>query len=318
MLLGILYGIAACLIWGSVYVAPLLLADFSPLFIALVRYALFGVLSLAVVAASLRQCARAGRADWLQAAALGIVGNLVYYWLLAEAVVRIGGALAGVFSSMIPVVATITANLTERHPLPWRRLLLPLGMIAGGLILFNVEEFARLTAIDFFKADHSYAVGLVFAVASVAVWTWYPLANAHWLKAHVGFPSNLWLAMQGAALLPVSAAGLLLLPDQSAPWAEINGVFVLWMLILAVGCSWIGNGLWNAMSRRLPAVLIGQMLIFETLAAVLYASLWQHSTISPAAAFGLGAQLLGIGLTVHLCRHPTTPRRRPENRVVDH
>ena len=42
MLIGVFFGIAACMIWGCVYVAPLILPDYSPVHIAMMRYLVFG------------------------------------------------------------------------------------------------------------------------------------------------------------------------------------------------------------------------------------------------------------------------------------
>ncbi len=312
MLTGILFALAACLVWGSTYVAPLILSDYSPVLITLVRYTVFGAVCVAVVASQLRRALRTSARDRLLAVALGIVGNLVYFWLITEAVVRVGGAVAGAFTSMIPVVCTITANLTARRPLPWKPLALPLAMILGGLVVFNAEEFARLEGHAFFASGADFALGVAAALGSVAIWTWFPLSNSRWLREHPGFPGSLWLAMQGAALLPVSLVGLAFLPEASGLLGRINATFVFWIVVMAIGCSWIGNALWNAASRRMPAVLIGQMLIFETLAAVLYASLWQGETVTLTAAVGLAAELLGIALTVRLCSAQEPPSEAPK------
>lgn len=314
MLIGVLYGLAACLVWGTVYVAPLVLSNFPPIFIALVRYAVFGALSLGMVLPSIfNNRLRVAKSDWIQAVMLGIFGNLFYYWLLSEAVVRVGAGIAGAFSSVIPVVATIVANQKENQPISWNAIAWPLVMIAAGLALFNFEEFGRLERIDFLQSPLEFAIGILLAAASVAVWTWYPLANAHWLKTHPNLPGSLWVAMQGAGLLPSAVIGLILLPSADAPWHAVDAVFVLWMILLGVGCSWIGNALWNQMSRRLPNVLIGQMLIFETAAAVAYGCLWQGEWISMPAFFGIALQLLGISLTVRLVQHSPQAREIRRN-----
>ena len=54
------------------------------------------------------------------------------------------------------------------------------------------------------------------------------------------------------------------------------------------------------------------MLVFETLAAVLYASLWQGETVTLTAAVGLVAELLGIALTVRLCSAREPPSEAPK------
>ena len=76
MFSGFLYGVGACLIWGTVYVIPELLSDHSPLWISLLRYAVFGFFCALMLAVKRRDAARLSRRDWLEAALLGIVGNL--------------------------------------------------------------------------------------------------------------------------------------------------------------------------------------------------------------------------------------------------
>ena len=105
MLASFLYGLGACLIWGTVYVVPILLPESSPLLIALSRYAIFGFFSVLILYKDRHSLSSMSRSDWILALLLGVLGNLLYYWILSEAVVRIGASLAGVFSSLIPLTS---------------------------------------------------------------------------------------------------------------------------------------------------------------------------------------------------------------------
>jgi len=40
--------------------------------------------------------------------------------------------------------------------------------------------------------------------------------------------------------------------------------------------SMVGNALWNRMSKLLPLTLVGQMILFETLFALIYGFLWEQ------------------------------------------
>ena len=84
MLSGVLFGIAACMIWGCVYVAPLILPDYSPVHIAMMRYLVFGMLAAGLAVPEWRELKFYSTADWRRALALGIVGNIFYYWLLGQ------------------------------------------------------------------------------------------------------------------------------------------------------------------------------------------------------------------------------------------
>ena len=69
----------------------------------------------------------------------------------------------------------------------------------------------------------------------------------------------------GAALAFGSTA------HDSSQWLRFGAVSVG----VAVLCSIAGNALWNRMSRLLPLTLVGQMILFETVFALLYGFLWE-------------------------------------------
>ena len=58
---------------------------------------------------------------------------------------------------------------------------------------------------------------------------------------------------------------------------------------VALLSSIVGNGLWNRMSRLLPLTMVGQMILFETLFALLYGFLWDRRgpTLLEGAAVAL-------------------------------
>ena len=67
MLIGVFFGIAACMIWGCVYVAPLILPDYSPVHIAMMRYLVFGMLAAGLAVPEWRELKSYSAADWRRA-----------------------------------------------------------------------------------------------------------------------------------------------------------------------------------------------------------------------------------------------------------
>jgi drug/metabolite transporter (DMT)-like permease len=63
--------------------------------------------------------------------------------------------------------------------------------------------------------------------------------------------------------------------------------------------------LWNRMSRLLPLTMVGQMILFETLFALLYGFLWERRlpTVLELAAFLLVVASVLSCLAAHR-RHP--------------
>lgn len=300
MLVGFLYGLAATMIWGSVYVIPLLVPECSPLLVALSRYTIFGLFSLFLLAKDRQQAVKLTKSDLLLASALGVVGNLFYYWLLTEAVHNVGASLTGIFTALIPVTAAVTANLTDREArVPWKALTLPLLLISAGMALLNVRAFLHPEELS--AVSDGLVWGVIAAVLSVVVWTWYPLANAKWLKTHPRFSMSLWAAAQGVTLLPVAFSGLLLYgalePVPETVFASPR--FLLCVSFLAIAASWGGNVLWNKMSSRLSPQLIGQMLVFEAIFAVLYDAVLAQRLPAAVSFLGMAFVLSGISLSLY-------------------
>ena len=147
------------------------------------------------------------RADWLEAAKLALVGNLLYYLCLAAAIQRAGGPLPTMIIGTLPVVIAVCSNLRDHARdgrLAWGRMAPSLLLIAGGIALVNHAELQQLDA----DADLGrYASGAVLALLAVACWTWYPLRNADWLRCHPGRSPSTWATAQGIATLPLAAIG---------------------------------------------------------------------------------------------------------------
>lgn len=307
MLIGVFFGIAACMIWGCVYVAPLILPDYSPVHIAMMRYLVFGMLAAGLSVPEWRELKSYSAADWRRALALGIVGNIFYYWLLAEACQRAGAPIAGAFTALIPIMVGVIGNMRAgESAVPWRRIVPPLCLSFAGMVCLNWTEFIYLVG-DGRVTSGNFWLGVGFAFFSSVVWTWYPLSNAEWLLSHPGKSPKTWSTAQGLALLPCAAVGMALLAGDGTqggilgprPW-----MFIATVVFLGVCASWIGIVLWSLMSQRLPPALGGQMIIFETIFAVTYAHLWRSEWPTPLMLVGLGLLLMGVTASLKVFRKP--------------
>jgi drug/metabolite transporter (DMT)-like permease len=66
------------------------------------------------------------------------------------------------------------------------------------------------------------------------------------------------------------------------------------MFAIGLFASWLGTLCWNAASQRLPTTMVGQLIVFETLAALAYAFALRRET--PGALPLLGVALLVAGV----------------------
>jgi drug/metabolite transporter (DMT)-like permease len=75
--------------------------------------------------------------------------------------------------------------------------------------------------------------------------------------------------------------------------------------LLALGASVIGNQLWNIASRRLPVTLTGQLILFETVSAMLYGFVWRAQAPRLLELAAIALLVLGVTWSVRLHAAPS-------------
>lgn len=291
--------------WGLVFVGPLMLPEYPAALQSFGRYLAFGLIALPLGWLDRKRLAQLTRADWTEALKLAAVGNVVYYLFLASAIQRAGGPLPTMIIGTLPVVIAITANLrsgaSREAKLPWLRMLPSLGLIGAGIALVNHVEITHLQQDP--NADLArYALGALLAVGGVACWTWYPIRNSEWLRAHPDRNPRSWATAQGLATLPLALMGYALAWAWSAlsgdsfamPFGPRAGDFLLLMFAIGLFASWLGTVCWNEASQRLPPSLAGQLIVFETLAALSYAYVLRQQWPQPQTLAGIGLLVAGV------------------------
>ncbi|KWS04121.1 Integral membrane protein [Lysobacter capsici AZ78] len=304
MLLGTLYALLAGLIWGLVFIGPLLLPEYPAALQSVGRYLAFGLIALPLAWLDRGALRQLTRADWIEALKLSAIGNLLYYLCLASAIQRAGGPLPTMIIGTLPVVIAISANLRDSKRdgrLPWRRLAPSLLLIALGIACVNQVELEALRADT--DADLGrYAVGALLALGGVACWTWYPLRNADWLRAHPGRNPRTWATAQGVAILPLAMLGYIALwlymsasgASFAMPFGPRPAFFIGLMATIGLFASWVGTLCWNQASQRLPTALAGQLIVFETLAALSYTFILRGQMPKPLTLVGVGLLIAGV------------------------
>ena len=302
--IGVSFALAAGLMWGLVFIAPSLLPEYPAALLSFGRYLAFGLIALPLAWLDRQRLAQLTRADWIEAAKLAAIGNIVYYLFLASAIQRAGGPLPTVIIGTLPVVIAISSNVRDHRrdgKLPWLRLLPSLGLIGAGIALVNQVEVAHLR--NDAQADLGrYATGALLAVGAVVCWTWYPLRNADWLRAHADRPPSTWATAQGIATLPLALLGYLGWWAWSAlagdgfpmPFGPRPGAFIALMFAVGLLASWLGTLCWNEASQRLPTTLVGQLIVFETLSALAYAFMLRGRMPEPATLAGIALLVAGV------------------------
>jgi drug/metabolite transporter (DMT)-like permease len=187
---------------------------------------------------------------------------------------------------------------------------LPLTSIAMGLLVINAAAFASVET----SANRQQLIyGIVLTIAALALWAWYAIANARALDQRPATDALVWTGLTGlgtaAATVPIALAGWLF------GWSEIpiRGLFnvdgmrlLFWGLVLCVVSSWLATWAWSIASQRLPVSLAGQLIVSETLFALVYGFLYEQRW--PSLVEAIGSTLLIAGVILAIRAFAETPQ----------
>lgn len=307
---GIACGIGAGALWGLVFLAPELVRSFRPLDLTIGRYLSYGVISACLIAPRLRRLLpKIGWREWLGLAWLSLAGNTLYFILMSTAVQTGGIAMTSLVIGFLPVAVTIIGS-REQGAVPLVKLAPSLLLCTGGAVCIGWQAVVAPASGP--AAAHSttpHVVGLLCAIGALVSWTSYAVGNSRWLARLGDVSVHDWNLLTG---LVTGAQSLVLIPvailsatthHSPAAWTQFAGVSIG----VAVVASFGGNALWNQVSRLLPLTLAGQMILFETLFALLYGFLWEQRLPSPLEAAAFALVVLSVLSCIAAHRRPALP-----------
>ena len=304
-LLGLSCGIAAGALWGLVFLAPELVRQFTPLQLSAGRYLAYGLFAAILIAPRWQALAATlGREEWWALVWLSLLGNILYYVLLASAVQMGGVAMTSLVIGFLPVAVTLIGS-RDADAIPLARLVPSLLLGAAGIACIGWQSLS--------EAENGLggrgAIGLLCAIGALISWTSYAVGNSRWLARLDQISAHEWSLLTGvvtgvlALFLVIPALLIGARPHDASEWMRFAAVAAG----VAIFASIIGNALWNRMSRLLPLTLVGQMILFETLFALLYGFLWERrlpTALEGAAMILVTASVLSC-LSAHRLRQPS-------------
>ena len=273
MLIGLLAGLATGALWGLTFVAPRAVQPFTELDLAMSRYAVFGLVSIALMVDPRFRPTKVSPHQLVVAIFLGALGYVGYYVLAAYAVRLAGLAIPPLIIGALPIALAIYGNWQNAH-VKWSALALPLGMILTGLAIVNVSTLSSAVSA---QQQSDILLGTFCAIGAFTIWMIYGVLNSKMMLSPDAPDTFVWTGLQGLGamlstlpLVPVAVfADLTALPTHSLSSPE--GVrFIVWSVSMGVAGSWLATWFWVIASKRLPLALSAQLIVTETIFALIY------------------------------------------------
>lgn len=299
MIRGVLAGLVAGALWGLVFVMPRMVSGFSAIDLASGRFIVYGGFS-ALAMAVLRR-GRPLPTPRQAAAALGlsVLGFTGYYTVLVFAIRDAGTEVPALLIGTIPLWVMF---LGKPGHLRWAALAPGLLLTAAGLGLMMAAPHAAGAGESGSAGPHFWR-GVGLALVSLVFWTAFALLNVAWLRRHPQVQATDWANWLGVATgLGALALWLAAGSPVAAMVAQPDAArYLVLSLATGLGAAWLATILWNVASQRLSASLCGQLIVSETLFALLYSFLWDGRL--PGLSQFLACVLFTLGILASIRAH---------------
>lgn len=299
---GVIFGLLAGALWGLSYILPVFVPQASAIEVTIGRYLAYGCFSLILLLLQGRQTiASIPMRIWKVAFVYAITGNVAYYALEVMGIRTVGAPVVALLFSMMPIGVSVFGNFMRRE-FPFSLLWTPLLVIFSGVMSLNWAEVhiaEEITSVQF-------ALGIFVTLLSIAMWAWYAVHNADFLRNEVLVTPAQMSSLVGVCCLFIALGVLggveVLCPDQLTFFhaGESDGwiLFVVVSLILGIIVSWLATDLWNRASKMLPVSLAGQLVVSEIVCGLTYCYVYEWALPSVMEGVGISLVLLGVWISV--------------------
>ncbi len=300
MLIGVVFALLACFVWGMIYVIPTFLVGYNAIEITFMRYVFYGGISSFLLLVNAKKIFKKYSLRlWMVAFLLALIGHVLYYLLTVIALRLASPPVTVLIAGLIPLVIAFYGNweMKECH---FSSLIIPSIAVLIGLVLVNFSEISGLFEIE---TPEEYFFGLFCAFLALLFWSWYAVKNGLVLKSRTSIDHSDWATIMGVGTLfwiliffGVIAIGW----HEKIDWhkyitpSKSLGLFLIGTFFLGTLCSWGGVFFWNRASAYLPLSVAGPMIIFETLFGLSFVYLVQQKVPSLLELIGAVSMLLGI------------------------
>jgi drug/metabolite transporter (DMT)-like permease len=293
--LGVFFALLACAIWGVSFLAPRALVHQDPEAIACFRFLFFGLTAFFAALIRWRHFPRIGGRDFREGVLLAASGYSVYYVSLSLGIKKAGIPFATAIVGLLPLtilIMALPARALGRYRLP--ALLLLSGALLVPAELFS-EEYGSLLA----RSMEERAIGLGAAFFALALWTFFAVRNARFLRARPEWHAMDWASVLGMISAVLSGLFFFLTHGREGfARGFADSEFLLWTAFMGIAGAWVATGLWNEASRRLSAAAVGQLLVFEAVFGLFYAFLYEGRAPRVLEALSITALLCGALLAM--------------------
>ncbi len=290
---GIIAGILAGVFWGTPFLVPMVLNNFTSFEITFGRFLFFGLISLFNLSRIIKLIKTLSFREIAKIFVLSATGFWLYTLILLTGVKLTDGVIASLIIGCLPLTIIICSRPRLNHYLLYGLLLIILGIVCLLVLPILLGGIAASTLIG---VEIS---GILLLIAALVIWTWFSISNSYFMISHQQIDPMDYSSLIGVIsiifIFPAFGcingfSDLLNSPDITH--------FLIWTAVLGLGASWVSNIFWAYSAKNCPPSIGGALIISETIFGLIYSFIfeqrWPHFNEVFAIIFLIGGVLLVI------------------------
>lgn len=267
---GIIAGILAGVFWGTPFLVPMVLANFSGLEITFGRFVFFGIISLFSFPKLIKVLQGLTYREIIHVVILSATGFWLYSLILFIGVRESNGIVASLIIGSLPVTVTLFSRPNFN-----RRLILGLVLIIIGLACLLI--YPLILGGNLESLQKISLRGIAYLLVALVMWSWFAIANSRFMASHTHIRSLDYSSLVGVIslifIVPIflvqeSGVTLFLHPELIK--------FLIWSMVLGFGASWLANIFWAYSAKNCPPSIGGALIISETVFGLLYSFIFEQ------------------------------------------
>lgn len=264
---GIGAGIISGVFWGTPFVIPMILHNYSAIEITLGRFIFFGIISLFFIKRVIRLFLSLNTKDKLIVLILGTTGFWLYTLVLATGVQASSGVIASLIIGSLPVTIALFSNPSYN-----KKFLIGLMFIITGLIILLLPNFSLLND----SKSQVNLFGIVYLLIALIMWTWFAIKNSHFMITHPEINSIDYSSLIGVINL-VCIIPIYLYHNSFYQIFNHDDIYVYLIssIIVGVGASWIANVFWAYSAKNCSPTIAGTLIVSETVFGLIYSFIYE-------------------------------------------
>lgn len=302
MILGFFFCFAACLLWGTSYIAPCLIPSFDLSEILLGRYTMFGLFSLTLLLCKKKSSKELKNSlpSFKVIACLAVFGFFLYDFLDVLNIRTNGSESVAQFYGITMVITPILVRCLTHKCLPEREEVTKALFLLLGLMLLEWQRWDNMM-------QGNWSLGWLITISQAMLWLYYTRSIAHHTvqaKEEDG-AANLITIQIGIVCLIVNCfawtyhlwfkfPGPLhyFASHTSREWFSFFGVSIM----SGIGYGWLATYFWCSASKRLTREFLSRLILADVVAGRLYGQIINGGAISFVHLLGVILVLGGYEL----------------------